>query len=288
MLCCPSSLSSYFRRVKFQGLDISIVVFKTMAPLDVKADAKRVFDVLKAGGIALLPGDVGYFLVAGNFDGVAKIFSTKNRGAHKRHPTIGSLELQRELHTLTPEQGEIIKHLTEDIGLPLAVVGRYRPDHAMMKHFDEESLDASSADGTIHMAINVGSLANELARLAHAENFLLQGSSANPSGTGNKFRLEDVPEEIKSIADIVIDYGLAKYSVYGLGSTILGFGGDGVEVLRVGVCYDVIRDVLKRFWGITLPEDPGRASAPHGNLKDLPPSESLKKLIGKREGEFAK
>jgi len=155
----------------------------------------------------------------------------------------------------------------------------------VIKHFDKETLEASSADGTIHVAINNGPLADELTRLAYAENFVLQGSSANPTGTGNRFCLEDVPEEIKNIADIVLDYGLAKYSAYGLGSTILDFSSDGVEVLRVGACYDVIRDLLKRFWGIILPEDPGRSKAPYGNLKDLPPSKSLKKLVGQREGK---
>jgi len=53
----------------------------------------------------------------------------------------------------------------------------------------------------------------------------------------------------------------------------------GLEVLQVGAFYDVIRDVSQRFWGINLPENPGRAMAPHGNLKDLPPSEILKKLV---------
>jgi len=89
--------------------------------------------------------------------------------------------MQRGLHILSPQQSEVVRTLTEDLNLPLAVVGRYGPDHPMMKDFDEESLEASSADGTIHVALNAGSLANELTRLAHAENFLLQGSSANPS-----------------------------------------------------------------------------------------------------------
>lgn len=54
--------------------------------------------------------------------------------------------------------------------------------------------------------------------------------------------------------------------------------------MRIGACYDVIKDLVKRFWDIELPSDPGRASVPHGNLKTLPPSETLKKLVQQAEG----
>jgi len=99
--------------------------------------------------------------------------------------------------------------------------------------------------------------------------------------TGNKYRLEDIPDEIKDIADIAIDYGLSKWWVHGLGATILDLSTPKVEVVRVGACYETIKDLLQRFWGVEIPPDPGRAIAPHGNVKDLPPSESLKKLLEK-------
>lgn len=50
----------------------------------------------------------------------------------------------------------------------------------------------------------------------------------------------------------------------------------------MGACYDVVRDLVKRFWDIDLPEDEGTAL--HGNLKDLPPSESLQRLIENHGG----
>ena len=49
--------------------------------------------------------------------------------------------------------------------------------------------------------------------------------------------------------------------------------------MRIGARYEVIRDVLKRFWNVELPDDPGREALPSGNLKQLPPSESLVKLL---------
>lgn len=50
--------------------------------------------------------------------------------------------------------------------------------------------------------------------------------------------------------------------------------------MRIGARYEVIRDVLKRFWNVELPDDPGREVLPFGNLKQLPPSKSLVKLMG--------
>ena len=153
-------------------------------PPDIKEDARRAFEVLKAGGIALLPADVGYFLATCNSQGLEKIFKGKKRGAHKRHPTIGTLEFERELHIMEPYQAEIVKTLTQDLGLPLAVVAKYNANHPMIKDIDAERLEASTSNGTIYMAVNAGAFTDELTRLAHAENILLQGSSANPTGTG--------------------------------------------------------------------------------------------------------
>lgn len=63
-----------------------------------KRDAWRVFEVLKAGGAALPPADIGYFLATGASQGLEKISKGKKRSAHKRNPTIGTLELEKEPH----------------------------------------------------------------------------------------------------------------------------------------------------------------------------------------------
>lgn len=85
--------------------------------------------------------------------------------------------------------------------------------------------------------------------------------------------------EILDIADIVIDYGLLKWWIHGRSSTLIDFSGPKLEVVRIGACYDVIKDVLKRRWGIELPSDPGMASNSFGHLKTPPPLKSLEKLV---------
>ena len=64
---------------------------------------------------------------------------------------------------------------------------------------------------------------------------------------------------------------------------MIEFSGPKPEIVRIGVCYDVIKDHSKRFWDIEAPSDPGALTLPSGHLKTLPPWEPLKKLVSVAE-----
>lgn len=81
------------------------------------------------------------------------------------------------------------------------------------------------------------------------------------------------------MADIVLDYGLVKFGRHGRSSTMIDISKPQIEVVRIGVGYEVIKDHLKRFWDIDLPEDPGLASLPSGHLKTPAPLQALQDLI---------
>ena len=87
--------------------------------------------------------------------------------------------------------------------------------------------------------------------LSYKKGQLLFGSSANLSLTGTKFCIEDMQDEIIEIADIIIDYGLMKYNLYGQSSTLLNV--ETLEVFRFGVCYENIAHILKKHFSIELP-----------------------------------
>jgi hypothetical protein len=92
------------------------------------------------------------------------------------------------------------------------------------------------------------------------------GSSANISGTGVKFRVEDIQPEIVEGADLVVNYGLAKYHLYRVSSTMINF--DSMQVIRIGCCYELISDILKRYFDFECPLDPGTAELPNGHLRE--------------------
>ena len=94
----------------------------------------------------------------------------------------------------------------------------------------------------------------------------LFGSSANISGTGTRFRFEDVPQELKEIADVSIDYGLRRYHIYRRAGTLINF--ETMKVIRMGACYELISGVLKRWFDVDLPNDPGVDALPSGHVDE--------------------
>jgi tRNA A37 threonylcarbamoyladenosine synthetase subunit TsaC/SUA5/YrdC len=235
-------------------------------PVDVATDARKAFEVLKSGGLAIVPANIGYGLVAIDPDALQRAFVTKQRQPHKRHAMVGSYKLHQELHVLPEREAKMVELLTQDFDLPLAVIAPFNPDHPIIKKIGPEMLARSSVDGTIGMLINGGSFQEELSRLCCEARLPLMGSSANLTGKGTKAVLEDVEPEIIAVADIVFDYGKRKHSFPRPSSTMIDFR--TLEVMRFGACYDVIKDVFKRFYDIELPDDPGREANFSGHLRE--------------------
>jgi hypothetical protein len=68
--------------------------------------------------------------------------------------------------------------------------------------------------------------------------------------SGTKFTVEAIEPEIKAIADVVVDHGLQKYHTYAASSTLLNV--ETLEVARAGSCYENIRYVVERHFGVAL------------------------------------
>jgi tRNA A37 threonylcarbamoyladenosine synthetase subunit TsaC/SUA5/YrdC len=238
-----------------------------MNKFDIAADARRVFDVVKEGGIGIAPADTGYGLLTSTPEAVDRVVRAKGRGTHKRSGMICDVTTQRELLRLTPRAQEIVETIVLGLDVPLGVLGPYDDDHPLIRDLDEELLRQSTAKGKLAMLINSGATADEFGRLSREENVPLYGSSANLTGTGARFRLEDVQPEIRAVADIEVDYGLRKYHHYKRSGTIIDF--ETMEVLRMGACYEQISDLCGRFFGLALPEDPGFDALPSGHLDEF-------------------
>jgi tRNA A37 threonylcarbamoyladenosine synthetase subunit TsaC/SUA5/YrdC len=155
-----------------------------MGPPNVKADAKRIFEVLKAGGIAVMPLSVGYAISSTNPQAMERIFTTKQRGAHKRHAMGGSYELHEQVHIMDPVHADIVHTLVKTLGLTLGVVAKFDRDNAVIRNIDAGTLEAATNGDTMAMLIGAGDLQDELIKLTLAEEMPVMGSSANISGTG--------------------------------------------------------------------------------------------------------
>jgi tRNA A37 threonylcarbamoyladenosine synthetase subunit TsaC/SUA5/YrdC len=222
--------------------------------LDPARDARRAFDVIKTGGIAILPNDVGYSLIGAHYKALKRIFDTKQRAPEKLNAMLGNHDHHRELHAVSARGREIDEAITQDYDLPLGLVAPCRPGHPWLKQLDADTYARSTRDNTLLMLLNAGGVHAEITRLSFAEGTLLFGSSANRSLQGTKFRVGDIEPEIRAIADIVIDYGLMKYHPWQASSTLLNC--ETCEVLRFGCCYENIADILKRHFRVELPPRP--------------------------------
>ena len=238
-----------------------------MPSIDIAGDARRTLDIIKQGGVAIVPNDTGYACCGGSMDPLQKIYATKQRGGHKRNAMAADLETQRDMMTLGKREQEMVEAIVLDYDLPLGVIGPFRADHPLLMKLGDDALKASSAGGTIGNLLNAGPLHRELTRLSREELVPLFGSSANISGTGSRFRLEDVQPELHEIADIRIDHGLCRYHMYGRSGTLINF--QTMQVIRFGACYDLIADVLKRWFRVELPRDPGMATLPSGHVNEF-------------------
>ena len=225
-----------------------------MARPDIAGDARRAFDVIGAGGVGILPMDVGYTALGGCAEALKRIFEAKRRAPSKLNAMVADREIHRDIHIVDERGAEIVACITEDYELPLGAIAPARMDHPMLAKLSGAAIEASQKDGTIVMLLNAGPFHREICRLSRAEGHPLFGSSANLSLAGTKFRIEDIEPEIMDIADIVIDHGLRKYHPYQASSTLLNVM--TLEVVRFGSCYELIVDILERHFGIELPPNP--------------------------------
>lgn len=218
------------------------------------AEADKAFEVLKAGGIAIMPMDVGYSAIGGSYSALRRIFEAKRREPTKFNAMIGDCELARELYLLPSLSWDVFDAITRDDDLPLGVIGPCRMDHPMLASMEPEALRMSTKDNTLCMLTNAGPFHAAISRRSREAGHPLFGSSANLSMQGTKFRAVEIEPDILAIADVVIDHGLRKFWPYGASSTLLNL--ITFEVVRFGSGYELIQDTLERRFNINLPAAP--------------------------------
>lgn len=235
---------------------------------DIDADLARLWDVVSNGGIAVVPSGLGYGIASGSLEGVKRINEAKGRGTHKRNGMFMGEVGAREVLQLENWQWDIIDCVIQDYDLPFGVVARYNADHPLMQKLHPELLALSTFNGTVGTAFNEGSpFLDGLSRLSYENLLPICGSSANLTGTGVKYRVEDIEEEVLAVADLVLDYGLCRYYKEKVATTQINF--ETMQLTRWGACFDLIADVLRRHFGIDLPPDPGRDENLNGHVNEF-------------------
>ncbi len=225
-----------------------------MKPFDYEADAARAIDALMSGGIAIIPATVGYVILGATTEAIDRIIEVKRRAPSKLNAMIGCEELHDELHDLGEIPRRAVAMITGGYDLPVGAVAPAHLDHPMLSGLEAGVLERTTDDGTVAMLMNAGPLLDTMARMSHARAAPVIGSSANLTLHGTKFRVGDIEPAVLAAADLVIDYGLMRWSNYGKSSTMINF--EDFSVVRHGSCFDLIADVLRRHFDIELPPAP--------------------------------
>jgi tRNA A37 threonylcarbamoyladenosine synthetase subunit TsaC/SUA5/YrdC len=218
---------------------------------NLEEDARKAFDALKAGGIAIVPNDIGYSILGGSGDSLRRIFQTKGRAPSKLNAMVGNAEIHREVHICSQRGRDIVQAITEDYDLPLGCIAPCRADHPLLRKLNPHAVAASTLKNTLAILMNAGKFHAAITRLSFQECHPLFGSSANRSLGGTKFTVADIEPEIVAIADVIVDHGLQKYHTYAASSTLINV--ETLEIVRAGSCYESIRYVIERHFGIILP-----------------------------------
>ena len=217
----------------------------------IKEDAARIFRTVQDGGVAIFPVSVGYAIVGHAEEAIQRTYRAKERSFEKPCGNFGSRKLFEEMLIASDEAREMVRIIVEEHDLPFSVVAPFREDHPVIRSMEPFTLRNATKAGTMNMLMNAGPLHNEIARLVHENSFCVSGSSANVSLTGSKFRLEDVQDQVRDAADLLIDYGLVPYhNPDGLGSSIVDL--TNFRTVRVGCLYDKIAGIVLDRCGIDL------------------------------------
>ena len=211
----------------------------------IERDAVSILEVIQRGGVALAQTQTGYGLVAMRSEGVRRIYELKGRPSEKPCVTVGTMQILDQVATgIDPETRAWLA--TATASWPLAVIARMRPESALLASFEPFVAAQCTKLDTIATFFGVGTLIAQVASLAQAQGQLVVGSSANLAGTGNNYRLEDVPESIRSRVDLELDYGPARYATREkLASTILDLTKGTFQ--RKGVHFDEVAQSWHAF-----------------------------------------
>jgi tRNA A37 threonylcarbamoyladenosine synthetase subunit TsaC/SUA5/YrdC len=217
----------------------------------VEADALRVFEVVRDGGVALIPLDVAYALVARTADSVRRVYAAKGREFNKPMGLVGGLPAHQALHLLDARKQAMVQAIVLEHDLPLSVVAPYRAASPYLAGLDPFVLRQSTHAGTLNLLLNAGALRTRLAQICWEQGVAMVGTSANLSLSGSRFSVATVDAAVIAACDVVIDHGTSRYENHeGKSSTIIDFA--NLRLLRHGVCGEAILQVLRSRFGVTL------------------------------------
>ena len=164
--------------------------------------------IKQEGGVIVCPTKVGYIIMTADKAGLERKFDAKERKRNKPGVVLcGSMEELRELAQLTPEIDAFYqKHWDEDILLGCILPWKPEAYAKLQAYGDGREELMTDVRGTSCFVIKFGVAGEQIAKeMWEKEGRMVYASSANPSGKGNRGKVEGIGERIESKVDLVIE-----------------------------------------------------------------------------------
>lgn len=214
----------------------------------IEEDAALVYSTLCRGGVALVPTDAGYGLLAMGEEAVRRIYLLKGRPLAKPCVAVADAAILDDVAASV--SAELRAWLCEvSRWTPIAVVAQLRRGSRLAGSMGPYVRSQATHQGTIAAYFSAGPIVEAVARLARADGRLVVGSSANLSGTGNNPLFDEVPESMRLGVNLALDRGVTRFaSPQRLAATLLDLTSG--EFLRPGLHFAEI----ERSWRARVPE----------------------------------
>lgn len=230
-------------------------MFLNNNPIDRPATKQEITAVISAcrkGGVALFPTRVSYSLNVATRIGVEKIFSLKKRPPEKSCVILGTTRIFCGIADINRTIKEKVSNLSLPVGL---IVNLAQNSNASALATD---LGIVKEDGSIGVFMNLGYFAQSIANSAFQGGALIVGSSANLSGRGNSYQLEDVDRLIIAGSDVTIDKGHVPFQEFSceghaMASPIVDIrDGNNARTVRIGIRHNDVLNEIREKLGLKL------------------------------------
>ena len=164
--------------------------------------------IKQEGGVIVCPTKVGYIIMTADKAGLERKFDAKKRKRNKPGVVLcGSMEELRELAQMTPEIDAFYqKHWDEDILLGCILPWKPEAYAKLQAYGDGREELMTDVRKTSCFVIKFGVAGEQIAKeMWEKEGRMVYASSANPSGKGNRGKVEGIGERIESKVDLVIE-----------------------------------------------------------------------------------
>ena len=151
--------------------------------------------IKQEGGVIVCPTKVGYIIMTADKAGLERKFDAKERKRNKPGVVLcGSMEELRELAQLTPEIDAFYqKHWDEDILLGCILPWKPEAYAKLQAYGDGREELMTDVRGTSCFVIKFGVAGEQIAKeMWEKEGRMVYASSANPSGKGNRGKVEGI------------------------------------------------------------------------------------------------